>query len=473
MKLKVYLFAIMVLSAAFGAKSVTFEVDGIYYNILDESAKTVEVTKKPSKYSGTVNIPENVSYDGANFSVTAIGEYAFSVCPNLGTVTIPNSVTSIKKYAFGDCHRLTSVTIPASVITIGEGAFGSCKSLTSLEIPGSVTTIGDRAFSLCEGLTSVSIPNSVTSIGDGAFANCLNLTSVTIGNSVTFIGDMAFKACISLTSVTIPASVNSIGIAPFELCGSLAYIEVDENNAHFCSIDGVLFNKEISEIIMVPGGRQGEYVIPDSVTSIWSFAFEGCIGLTSVTIPGSVTSIGDFAFNHCVGLTSVTIPDQITSIGEFVFNCCTGLTSVTIPGSVTSIGEYAFASCSGLTSVTIPGSVITIGNGAFEYCESLTSVTSLNTTPPNCGIHVFYNISQECVLHVLPESLDAYKTADVWRDFFSVIGDAISSIGSVEMDTTEIVTDRYDLFGHPVGTDYRGLVIEVFSNGRKLKRLVK
>ena len=134
--------------------------------------------------------------------------------------------------------------------------------------------------------------------------------------------------------------------------------------------------------------------IPDSVTSIGNYAFNGCTGLTNVTIPNSVTSIGNGAFYGCTGLTSVVIPNSVTSIGYYAFNGCTGLTSVTIPDSVTSIGNCAFIGCTGLTSVTIPDSVTSIGDCAFIGCTGLTSVvipdsvTSIGDCafPSNCEI---------------------------------------------------------------------------------------
>ena len=112
-----------------------------------------------------------------------------------------------------------------------------------------------------------------------------------------------------------------------------------------------------------------------SVTSIGSYAFSSCSGLTSITIPDSVTSIGDGAFSSCSGLTSITIPDSVTSIGDKAFRSCSNLTSITIPDSVTSIGRSAFNGCSNLTSITIPDSVTSIGDYAFQDCSSLTSMT--------------------------------------------------------------------------------------------------
>ena len=122
-------------------------------------------------------------------------------------------------------------------------------------------------------------------------------------------------------------------------------------------------------------GPGGDVTIPEGVTEIGGYAFEGCTGLTSVTIPAGVTKIGGRTFSGCTGLTSVTIPAGVTEIGSSAFYGCKGLTSVTIPEGVTEIGGYAFSGCTGLTSVTIPEGVTEIGEGAFYDCKGLTSVT--------------------------------------------------------------------------------------------------
>ena len=297
-------------------------------------------------------------------------------CPGaFAAYTIPDSVTSIGGSAFRGCSSLTSVTIPDSVTSFGSDAFQGCTSLTSVTIPNSVTSIDYSAFFGCSSLTSVTIPNGVTSIGEQAFSGCKSLTSVTIPDSVTSIGKFAFRGCASLTSVTIPNSVTSIGDGAFASCTSLTGIRVTEGNSHYSSdASGVLFNKDKTTLVQCPGAFSGSYAIPDSVTSIGKFAFEGCTSLTSVTIPNSVTSIGSDAFQGCTSLTSVTIPDSVTSIGGWAFYYCTSLTSVTIPDGVTSIGGWAFYNCTSLTSVTIPDSVTSIGMSAFEDCTSLTDV---------------------------------------------------------------------------------------------------
>jgi hypothetical protein len=164
--------------------------------------------------------------------------------------------------------------------------------------------------------------------------------------------------------------------------------------------------------------------IGNSVVSIGTGAFQNCTGLTSVTIGNSVVSIGSNAFYNCTGLTSVIIPNSVTEIEMQAFDGCTGLTSVTIGNSVASIGNYAFDGCTGLTSITIPSSVTEIGNNAFDRCTGLTSVISLSAVPPTMGSNVFRGVDRkEASLYVPEGSTDAYKSADVWKDFEHITDD--------------------------------------------------
>lgn len=329
-RIRILLTSIAVLLCSLTTSAHDFEVDGIYYNITSSSDFTVSVTFKGNwyhsysdEYSGEVVIPEKVTYNSKEYSVTSIGDYVFEGCSGLTSVTIPNSVTSIGYEAFYYCSGLTSVTIPNSVTSIGGYAFHSCSGLTEIKVESGNSKYDSRencnalveteSNTLIFGCKNTTIPNSVTSIGKSAFYGCSGLISVTIPNSVTSIGEWAFYGCPGLTSVAIPNSVTSIG----------------------------------------------------------EWAFYGCLGLTSVTIPNSITSIESGTFSDCSGLTSVTIPNSVTSIGDCAFEGCSGLVRVTIGNSVKNIGEETFKGCSALTNLTIPKSVTSIDNNAFEGCISL------------------------------------------------------------------------------------------------------
>ncbi|MCL2443877.1 MAG: leucine-rich repeat domain-containing protein [Treponema sp.] len=192
---------------------------------------------------------------------------------------------------------------------------------------------------------------------------------------ITEISRRAFSISNSrnITSLTIPASVTSIGDrTPFDYCNNLMQINVDERNIFFRSIDGILFNKDLTRIIRYPPAKQGQtYVIPNSVRTIGYGAFSNCINLTNITIPTSVTSIDYEAFYGCRSLINIIIPNGVTSIGYYTFGGCYSLTNIIIPDSVTYIGMNAFAYCRNLTNIIIPASVNEISGGAFGDCDAL------------------------------------------------------------------------------------------------------
>lgn len=293
---------LMIAAGTAGIYAYDFKKDGIYYNILSEEDRTVEVTNTPLEsefYSGEIVIPQRVINDGKTYTVTTIGYGAFADCGNLASVSMP-TVTTIGDYAFFFCASLASVSMPLAAM-IGEHSFYGCISLTSVEMP-STTMIGNCAFSDCSSLKSVSMP------------------------SVSTISDMAFENCFALTSVFIPASCTSIGSSLFRGCKALEGIVVDENNPNYASSGGVLYDKSSNTLIVCPNGLSSVDILP-SVTMISDWAFsEGC--LTSIVIPQSVTTIGDFAFAYCFALTSVDIPASVTTIGRSVLYNCSGLTSV-------------------------------------------------------------------------------------------------------------------------------------------------
>lgn len=258
------------------------------------------------------------------------------------------------------------------------------------------------------------------------------IPSTTNDLPVTRVGIFAFYGSTSVTSITIPSCVTNIGDWAFSSCTSLAEISVDELNPVYGSVDGVLFDKSTNLLIQLPGGKTGNYAIPDSVTSIndsafWfsslagvtignnvtsvpDHTFYNCGSLTNITIASNVTSVGTSAFAYCYSLTAIsvdalnpvycsidgvlfnkstntliqcpqgktgcyTIPDGVISIGVDALSYCTSLDRVIVPNSITNIGDWAFRCCYGLTNVVIGTNVSSIGSEAFSYCNNLISLT--------------------------------------------------------------------------------------------------
>ncbi|HEY5593007.1 MAG TPA: leucine-rich repeat domain-containing protein, partial [Paludibacter sp.] len=403
-------------------------------------------------------------------SITVINSLAFNNCTGLATVTIGDSTNTgtrtsivIQSTAFTGCSGLTSLSLYEPIASY-YSPFQNLASLKTLTIGNSVTTIDYSAFSTLPGLTKVilgradlspvnisvymgafnastlldtlnlncnlviknystgavspfsntsflSIGENVSSIGDYAFIGSTNLKNIIVPNAVISIGQSAFAGCSNVNDIALGSSVAQIGSGVFTGCSSLLNINVDNSNATYSSINGVVFSKDQLTFIQYPTGRSGEYEIPAFVKTIGTNAFMSCQGLQSVLIPQSITSIQSSAFANCNGLTSVSIgnPDSISSavisIAANTFTGCLGITKLVlnknfsyssgdnspfknltslatlqIGNGVASIPDYAFTGCTALSSVrlgqsnSVGNNVITVSAYAFSGCTNFTTL---------------------------------------------------------------------------------------------------
>lgn len=259
--------------------------------------------------------------DFENLTIIVDGKL-YAVVSDAAEYTIPDIVTDIGEYAFDDYDNLTSITIPDSVVSIENGAFRGNKLVevynkSTLDITAGIYQI-KNVYTEAGGSWFTDTADGFRFFYDGADGYLMGYygdeTAITLPNSFTAYNGMhigeyaiyssAFYNCTGLTSVTIPDSVTSIGNVAFWGCSNLTLIEVDEDNTAYASVDGILYNKAKTEFIHIPDAIAGDITIPDGVTTIWNYAFNGRTNLTSITIPNSVMSIGGDAFSWCTSLTS-------------------------------------------------------------------------------------------------------------------------------------------------------------------------
>ena len=314
----------------------------------------------------------------------------------------------------------TKVAIGEGVTTIGNNAFKDNDELTSVTIPNSVTSIGDFAFRCCEGLTSVDIPSFVTSIGSNSFYLCTALPSVTIPSTVTNIGGMAFYDCWGLRKIeslaeTPPTCGDDAfdGVSP-DVC--VLYVPKKSVEAYKTANEW----KKLTKIEDLPAKVVATGTCGDSVT--WTLDADGVLTISGTGAMSDYSNSEDGTPWKDLSFTSVVIGDGVTTIGSGAFSYNTGLTSVTIANSVTDIRGEAFYECSGLTSITIPSSVTNIGMCAFNGCTGLEKIEALPVTPPVCDTDAFHNVDiNKCVLSVPEASIEKYKDADGWKEFYNGI----------------------------------------------------
>lgn len=363
---KLLLTTIILLAVIVKIAAQTFSVGNLHYSVNDDGV-SVTIIGYLDDMEPLV-IPESVSHNGYDYTVTVIGYNAFnSYYWNADELVIPNTV-----------------------IKIGDSAFAYSMCGQHLILSNSLTYIGNRAFYQSNFKDELIIPNTVTHIGDWAFAYCPRFSGdLYIPDAVKSIGVSAFGGCTGFTgSLVIPNSVNDIGADAFSGCTNF----------------------------------DGELVLPDSLTIIKDGAFHGCGSLSgTLNIPNTVTYISDFAFSYCGFTGPLNIPDKVTYIGFDAFYQCNFTGSLTISNSVVDIANGAFYQCSGLSGEVVLGkSVSIIGSWAFAYCMGITEVVSLATTPPEM-YHDAFQYTNCTSLKVPCGYLKNYEQNSSWNQQFTTI----------------------------------------------------
>ena len=458
--------------------TVTEIPDNMFQNC--SNLKTVENVRKVTSISSNAFWNCNNLIE-LNLGSCEISANAFFCCSKLQSIGESAKCTSVGFQAFDQCSSLEKIDL-SMCTSVGFSAFAGCSSLQTIGNP-KLTSIPDNTFGGCSSLEKIDL-SMCTSVSSDAFYGCKKLQNVNISNC-TYIGRKAFNDCSSITEVDLSAC-KSLGDYAFSDCKKLANVIGLEN---FISIPDYAFRGTALKSVDLPvcttigsnaffncSGLQS--VDLPVCTTIGSQAFYGCSGLQSVDLP-VCTTIGDRTFSDCSGLQSVDLP-VCTTIGDGSFSACSGLQSVDLP-VCTTIGPSAFNGCSGLLSVDLP-KVESIGDGAF--CGSGITKISLPETLKNMGYSCFDKVTEytfngtqpaalsegsgyplsgvHFVIRVPESAIDAYKTADIWKNYT----DKIFSISDqLYYDVTTTAMDSQSGLEQAIGATNMKKVISLKATG--------
>ncbi|MBQ7645780.1 MAG: leucine-rich repeat domain-containing protein [Clostridia bacterium] len=363
------------------------------YGALYDKRKTTVIRMPASADGSSYTIPDTVK---------KIGAQAFRGCSGLQDVSLKNGVTEIGDYAFGGCADLETVEIPSTLKVIGDKAFASCtglKKFTVDEKNPNYSSDADGSLLNKDGSTllrfpsavekdSYVIPVTVSRLGDFSFAYCDGVKSITVPEGIKSIGAYSFLGCSGITEINIPSSVTRIGEHSFDGCSGLKKITVSNANSEYSSDEtGALFSKDKTKLYRFPSLNDStSYSVPESVTAIYAYAFDGNTVLRSLTMPDSVTDIREGAFMNCISLESAALPAGLEKIADQLFAGCVSLKQITVKGKDDSgkditlpdaavICVRAFEGCASIETVLIPDGAEKIEANAFAYCSAMTEIT--------------------------------------------------------------------------------------------------
>jgi hypothetical protein len=470
--------------------AVTFDVDGLRYNILSQKDRTVEVAIIPkslsypsySTYAGDYDIPAKVTFNEIQYDVIGIGQHAFSECYKLGVITLPNSikyigfgafsysniasltlpesVDSIGAAAFRDCHYLTEFTLPKGLRILDTTVFYGCYDLTKVTILSPfLTEIPDDTFFKCTSLSDITLPESITSLGAGAFYYTSNLSSLNIPNSVNKIGNQCFAAS-GITSIVIPDEVTELPGAMFSGCSKLKSIQLP------------VYLTELNKN-MFSGCHSLETInIPEGLTNIPTNCFRECWALKEVHFPSSLKSISDGAFSDCRVLDNIVLPEGFIELGNEVFYN-SYINNIIFPSTLQRVGGWCFGIGSEMRTLSLPVSLSYIGSCAFSK-RNIQEVICMNPVPVECESNVFKNETYYGTLYVPKGSLDAYQSTKPWSDFFTIIEHNLSGINDItyDIDNSSVIS-FYNFSGLVSEKPFRGWNIVKYKNGSVRKIFIE
>ncbi len=581
-----------------------YKVDNIYYRITSETERTCSASylsywwtrdfgflplQNYPQYE-SLTIPSQVSIFGDEFTVTGIDDYTFYGSEKLVSISIPNTVKTIGDYAFLECRVLKTISLPNDLEFLGEGCFSytriesfafphkinkvnnflfsDCYSLNQVTFHEKMDSIGTYSFKDC-GLKDISIPEGISYIGKNAFHGCTSLEDISLPESLTYIDDEAFRGCIKLTKLFIPKNVIHLGtkFVNNDYYAIINEINVDQENKIYSSIDGILYDKQKTRLILCPRMYEGDLFLPETVNSLDEYCFSYCKSINSITFSNSLKSIGNFCFYYSKIEEPFILPLYLESIGNSSFGW-SDIPSITIPASTTLIGDQAFggnsfteinvdkdnpnyASLDGvlynkdlsellayprrkpdetftvlgqvkiirknaflyhynydrrcsysspsedlvalkkliiengvevieennfdhftnLTTVELPASLKEIKENTFDGCDNLFEVTVYATTPPNAS---GFLAASNRKLHVLPECLDIYKSSRYWSKFGRIVGDAVAGIEEITIDPDNQDSQFFTIDGKPAESmKSNRIMIRKSSLGQSEKIIVR
>ena len=477
------LMALLMLCASLTSGAYDFSYNNVCFNITSAANRTCEVTQRPGGYSGPWVIPANPVYNGVTYTCTAIGDEAFSYCTELSRCTLPNTITRIGNYAFLHCEILPDITFPNSVTSMGPGAMQHCYKLGSVTWSTGMTTIPDWTFGYCYSLTDFQFPHWITSIGLNAFTQT-NIKQAILPYGLKTINMVAFNSCPSLATVLIPSSVTSVSSSAFGYCSSLKTMYCNMATPPALDFTDVPYDCRL----YVPVGKVDQYKAKSGWSNHSSYVDAGAYdynygdgydpnGLYHMTITSAtpVTYNGTtyagtakYVYHPNIEATTATTfapwlsetdgmcgsgkDYLITEIGDSCFfNSPASITSISFEAckKLTKVGHDAFWT-SQVKKLKLPASVTAYGEYALYYMPNLTDLYVMNATPATVPNNTFYSHDQQrATLHVPNRAaVNAYKAAEVWKKFYSIVSEVVGMRGDVNDDGYVDVSDVSALIDH-------------------------